>query len=368
MEVTYNEALAFVEAFNENIDGKGDVFEVIGSPETWRDGENPDGSGRTVTYYGQGDLDIDIPTAKFQYLNEYSPLNITEYFNNILNLPDDFINIPLDAWYEATKDMPEYLDDDTFSNYDTVVPNIYDSYGAEDVDDFVAKVYKVADELNQKVKAVSTAMKKAYTDMQNWIEKNISEGEKSMNDPIVPAMETLDAMIDVAEEAKAKIATEANPDKTIRALVKAFDEAIALSEETVGMRQQDIETVQSFADNIRNISRREFPSDIRSWSAKRLQKNDAILAIDTFIMAMQKSMKYWHDMSPSQRYKTTLNGMPNYKFGVGETVKIAQTGRIGKVLEIGKENGTGKQYYKVRINGVDSPKTFGRNELRKYSR
>jgi len=48
-------------------------------------------------------------------------------------------------------------------------------------------------------------------------------------------------------------------------------------------------------------------------------------------------------------------------------VKVISNNRHGKVIEYGKEQGNGKQYYKVRMTGVDHPKTFGRNELKKYN-
>lgn len=94
---------------------------------------------------------------------------------------------------------------------------------------------------------------------------------------------------------------------------------------------------------------------IDSWAEKSVVRNDALEALRRF-------SKTWSKASQVSNSKS-LSG---YRFTIGETVQVKNSKRIGKIVGMRRQNGTGKQVYQVRLVNNDSTKEFGVNEITRY--
>ena len=383
----------------------GDVIGFGPKIEEYEDGEFPDGSGRNTRYFTVHGIGMGVDKEVWKVLDVYANDSLYDYFNEfkIEGLPDPNSDSDLkriytafksrvhDAWDSSAKELLAAtssvgygLDDYAEIDEEGVIEWLHTT--ASNGDEAFDKLVELAKAINGNLPKLAVALAKAAQDMKQDMSSYVERGNKIAQDykldyigeqsmqneggkSIIPAMRMLDALVGTGEQAKMKLvsATSAKAEGLIKEFVRLFDESVPVALDTEGMRQQDVDAVMSFVDNLRQISRRSFPSDIRSWQAKSVQRQDAILTLDNFIHTMAKALNHWTAMTPEQRAKASYAGLPNYKFGIGEDVKVISNNRHGKVIEYGKEQGNGKQYYKVRMTGVDHPKTFGRNELKKYN-
>lgn len=209
---------------------------------------------------------------------------------------------------------------------------------------------------------------------QQSLEQWQGEGGKSMNGEQISAAAEESAAVcgDIADAAiegvdLLKQATGSKSPELIKRMAQVLKSAKIKLENTPGIVSEDIAAIDNQIDDLDDIASRQHFSDIRSWEAKAVQKEDARLALG-------RIHQYWkgvaeeytatqYNRRKSFATKNNLNpAMPNYRFNVGQMVKVGN--RYGKVIGASKEGGTGKQVYEVRINGADKVRRCSASEMK----
>ena len=185
------------------------------------------------------------------------------------------------------------------------------------------------------------------------------------------------ASVDYAEDVLAlseeaidelEAATSTRADEEIKQYLDELSQKADEASEIPGMLTDDVSFMEGAVDDIKQIASRTHHSDIRSWEARDIQKSDALIAVDRVRSHWAKRLEDFQDLDHVKKINRLAskagNGtLPSYRFKVGQMVKVSQSRRYGKVIGAKLEGGTGKQVYEVRVNGLDSPKTFYSDEL-----
>lgn len=202
------------------------------------------------------------------------------------------------------------------------------------------------------------------------------EGGKSMsrkNDQVVSDPVTVcNDIADVAIEGVALLdqATGSKAPELIRSIANVLKTAKIKLESTEGVLAEDVSAIEGQIENLNDIASRNHHSDIRSWDARFVQREDARLALGQISQYWKNVMKAYLSDQYNRRKSAAskaeeLAGVPNYRFKVGQMVKVGN--RYGKVIGASKEGGTGKQVYDVRLNGSDKIRKCSTNEMKAMS-
>ena len=161
-----------------------------------------------------------------------------------------------------------------------------------------------------------------------------------------------------------RVTTGSKASDELREFVKLFQMAEEKIKTSPGFTNADLAAIRSQIADLTEIARRTFFNDIRSWNGRAEQQQDAMHLFTT--MKLHWSKRLTDLQSDVAANKNGLfAGVPNYRFKVGQMVRVNSSRRYGKVLSISRKGGTGTQQYEVRVNGVDSSKIFGVRELSK---
>lgn len=150
----------------------------------------------------------------------------------------------------------------------------------------------------------------------------------------------------------------------------AFMSADALMAESV-QSLQDIEDravesemiedipLQSLRTDIRSlidIARRSYMRDVRSVELRKVQRDDYKEALGAMRNRWQSEVK---------RAVLSAKSAPSYRYKIGDVVKLASNEkRTGKVVGVHRENGVGKQMYRVRMFDKDNDEIYGLSEIK----
>lgn len=157
-------------------------------------------------------------------------------------------------------------------------------------------------------------------------------------------------------------ATASNATNIIKRYLMALKNLEDECADDSGMLPEDIGTIAAQTDDVTDVALRRFHSDIRSWDAYSVQREDAKLAFSKIASYWGKIVNVYKSSEPSRRKTAAKSyGVPNYRYKVGQMVKVGN--RFGKVVGVSKEGGTGKQLYEVRIDGKDQTRKCGLKEI-----
>lgn len=160
----------------------------------------------------------------------------------------------------------------------------------------------------------------------------------------------------VCYRAVEKIGQSTGQDATkrlIKQYIKVMDGALDKVKNTPGMLTEDVSAIEAQLEELRSISGRNIPENIRSWEAKSVMREDAKLV-------MGKAMRYWSSVATQaedenayrMRAARSHQSTPNYRYKIGQMVKVGN--RYGKVVGASLEGGTGKQMYDVKLTSNDN--------------
>jgi hypothetical protein len=176
------------------------------------------------------------------------------------------------------------------------------------------------------------------------------------------SQEIMNAILKVAEKSLLEV-ERSSGEKTAQVLQRNFTTLKRLARKLDAAQEEEyvpepaIVTLDSQMENLREICERRFHRDIRSWEDRAIQKEDAKIALFTM-------KSYWERFLNPDTASKALPGAPNYRFRVGEKVKVVSSGFIGKVVTCEKENGTGKQVFWVKLK--DETKKYFVRDLKRY--
>lgn len=222
------------------------------------------------------------------------------------------------------------------------------------------------------------AIPSIYDIKQKWIEElrrleNDAYEErmqKAYNDGAQPFVRYATDVLALSEEAVGAIeqATSTRAEEEIKLYTKALKEASIEADDIAGMTEADSAFLKGAVDDLTEIAKRTHHNDIRAWEARGLQKNDALLAFDRVRSYWTKVVKQLDNLEAVQKINRLANKshpgtVPNYRYKIGQMVKLKGSGRYGKIIGSKLDGGTGKQVYEVRVNGADRPKQCYVNEI-----
>lgn len=295
-----------------------------------------------------------------------------DYEYEVENCLNDFSLLVMDDWIKKENDVEGDYESEYYlyphrASYDNKI-GLNDDAGWSEI----GSEYSFGDAIiciDQIISALQERVAEQEA-LENWQD----EGGKSMRREQIPvaAEEAAAVCGDIADAAiegvdLLKQATGSKAPELIKRMSQVLKSAKIKLENTPGIVNDDIIAIESQVDDLDNIAGRQHFSDIRSWDAKAVQKEDARLVLG-------KIHQYWKNVSQeytSDQYnrrqsfasKTNLNpALPNYRFKVGQMVKVGN--RYGKVVGAAKEGGTGKHVYEVKINGADKVRRCSANEMK----
>lgn len=178
---------------------------------------------------------------------------------------------------------------------------------------------------------------------------------------------TLEVMSDIINEYDIK--TEETYVAPIRGIGKVLDETLSQ------LRLFEMKAIsgESFDDDEMSALRSEINElqELKGRYAKtaslgmRSFSEQQVLKFDT-IDVMNRAKANWSQKYLSLKAAMARNvGVPNYKFKIGESVKIGRSNRSGKVVGIRKDAITGSSVYTVRMSDLITEKEYGSRDLRK---
>lgn len=165
-------------------------------------------------------------------------------------------------------------------------------------------------------------------------------------------------------------ATPTRAEEEVKFYTKALEQMAIEAEDVPGMMVDDTGFMAGAMEDLKEIARRAHHDDIRAWEARGVQQEDAKLAIDRIRSHWAKRLEDMKDLDYVKKVnrlarKAHAGTVPNYRYKVGQMVKVKQSRRYGKIVGAKLEGGTGKQVYEVKVNGVDNPKKYYTDELEK---
>lgn len=196
----------------------------------------------------------------------------------------------------------------------------------------------------------------AESNYQKTVEEELDNGAINFVRYAEDVLSLADEAIESLEQA-----TPTRANEEVKYYASILDEAATQAEDVPGMMVDDAGFMSGAAEDIKEIARRSFHSDIRAWEARGVQKDDAILAFSRVRSYWAKRLDDVSDVDTIRKInrlasKSNPGTVPNYRYKVGQMVKVKKSRRYGKVVGARLEGGTGKQVYEVKVNGVDKAK------------
>jgi hypothetical protein len=147
-----------------------------------------------------------------------------------------------------------------------------------------------------------------------------------------------------------------------------FKAKIDEAETIPGILPEDLSVMTAQKEDLREIESRKAYNDIRSWDASKIQRDDALQAIENI-------RSYWKKLSDTltgdagksiseRSVRGQFTAVPNYRFKIGQMVKTKKGNKVGKVVGLARENGTGRAIYTVRLVSDDKTKNYYTGEIK----